>query len=224
MDVLTKIPEGIYTEDNYDIEKAREALDASNYGMEPVKERILEFISVSQLKGEVKGKIIALSGPPGVGKTSIASSLADALGRKFVRISCGGTFDPGVFKGTLKTFVGSSPGKVIKALITAGTMNPVILIDELDKLGEGSQGDPSAVLLEILDPEQNNTFKDDFVGVPVDLSKVLFVCTANELQNISAPVLDRMEVIKVPGYTSNEKQIIANKYFLPKAIEGAGLA
>ena len=193
---MTTLPFGISTEENFDISKARTILDEGHYGMDDVKERILEFIAVAKLKGTVHGKIICFVGPPGVGKTSIGKSIAEAIGRKFVRISLGGDTDTHVLKGFRKTYIGSEPGKIVKALRTCGSDNPVIVLDEIEKLGMRShQGDPASVLLEILDPEQNNAFTDNYLDTPIDLSKILFICTANILDTIPPPLLDRMDVI-----------------------------
>ncbi len=224
LDILTSLPYGISTEENLDIETAKRILNETHYGMEDVKQRILESIAVGKLKGKIQGKIMCFYGPPGVGKTSIGDSIARSLNRKFIRISLGGDRDTSSLKGHRRTYVGAIPGKIVKALKTAGSENPVILLDEIDKLGERSmQGDPSSVLLEILDPEQNYAFTDDYLDTPIDLSKVLFICTANNLSTVQQPLLDRMEVIEVSGYTFNEKKFIFEKYLQPKAIKNAGL-
>ena len=224
LDVLTGLPFGISTVENLNIKEAKKILDESHYGMKDIKTRILECIAVGQLKGSIQGKILCFVGPPGVGKTSIGESIAKALNRKFKRISLGGDRDTSSLKGFRRTYVGAVPGKLIKALKDAGTENPVILLDEVDKLAERSmQGDPSSVLLEILDPEQNYAFTDDFLDVPVDLSKVFFLCTANDLSTIRGPLTDRMEIIEVPGYTFQEKLHIYHKYLEPKAIEKSGI-
>lgn len=188
-----------------------------------MKDRILEFIAVGKLRGTVEGKILCLSGPPGVGKTSIGKSIARALDREFFRFSVGGLTDVAEIKGHRRTYVGAMPGKVIQALKKVQTENPLILIDEIDKLGRGHQGDPSSALLELLDPEQNSSFLDHYMDVPVDLSKVLFVCTANVLDTIPGPLLDRMEVIQLSGYIAEEKAAIAEKYLAPAAKTAAGL-
>lgn len=224
LDMLTSLPYGISTPENLDIEAAKRILNETHYGMEDVKERILECIAVGKLKGKIQGKILCFYGPPGVGKTSIGDSIARALNRKFIRISLGGDRDTSSLKGHRRTYVGAIPGKIVKALKTAGSENPVILLDEIDKLGERSvQGDPSSVLLEILDPEQNSGFTDDYLDTPIDLSKVLFICTANNLSGIQQPLYDRMEIIEVSGYTFNEKKFIFSKYLQPKAIQNSGL-
>lgn len=224
LDVLTSLPYGVYTEDNLDINNAKRILEETHYGMESVKKRILECIAVRKLKNKTGGKILCFSGPPGVGKTSIGESIAKALGRKFFRIALGGDKDTSSLKGFRRTYVGSMPGKIINALRKTGSENPVILLDEIDKLtGRSHQGDPSSVLLEVLDPEQNNQFTDDYLDVAVDLSKVFFICTANDLSTVPQPLLDRMEIIDVSGYSSMEKKYIYDKYLKPKGIESAGL-
>jgi ATP-dependent Lon protease len=224
LDVLTSLPYGISTVENLDIVKAREIINETHYGMEDIKERILEAIAVGKLKGKIGGKILCFVGPPGVGKTSIGESIARSLNRKFIRISLGGDRDTSSLKGFRRTYVGAIPGKIVKALKTAGSENPLILLDEIDKLAERSlHGDPSSVLLEVLDPEQNHSFTDDYLDCPIDLSKVFFLCTANSVANIQQALYDRMEIIEVSGYTFNEKKFIFEKYLRPKAIKGAGL-
>lgn len=224
LDALTSLPFGISTEENLDIVKAREILNVTHYGMEDIKDRILECIAVGKLRGKVQGKILCFVGPPGVGKTSIGESIAKSLNRKFFRISLGGDRDTSSLKGFRRTYVGAIPGKIVKALKVAGSENPVILLDEIDKLAERSaHGDPSSVLLEILDPEQNHSFTDDYLDTSIDLSKVFFLCTANSVQNIHQALYDRMEIIEVSGYTFNEKKFIYEKYLKPKAIKNAGL-
>mmetsp|Transcript_13182 Transcript_13182/g.22348 ORF Transcript_13182/g.22348 Transcript_13182/m.22348 type:complete len:438 (+) Transcript_13182:948-2261(+) len=224
LEYLTKMPYGVYSEDNFDLSMAKDILDEGHYGMDEVKQRILEFIAIGKLNNSVQGKILCFVGPPGVGKTSIGESIAKSLGRQFHRISLGGDRDTASLKGFRRTYLGAVPGKIIRALKQVEVENPVILIDEVDKLGQRSQqGDPGSVLLEILDPEQNNKFTDDFLDVPIDLSKVLFLCTANMLDTLHPAVLDRMEIIEVAGYTFEEKRHILNKYLLPEAIKKAGL-
>ncbi|KAK9767193.1 ATP-dependent Lon protease pim1 [Basidiobolus ranarum] len=223
LDWLTLIPWGLRTRENYNIENAMKVLDEDHYGLKDVKERILEFIAVGKLRGTVEGKIICLAGPPGVGKTSIGKSIARALNREFYRFSVGGLTDVAEVKGHRRTYVGAMPGKVIQALKKVQTENPLILIDEVDKIGRGHQGDPSSALLELLDPEQNSSFLDHYMDIPVDLSRVLFVCTANVLDTIPGPLLDRMEVIQLSGYVADEKVAIAEKYLAPNAKETSGL-
>ncbi|KAI0027543.1 Lon protease C-terminal proteolytic domain-containing protein, partial [Vararia minispora EC-137] len=223
LDWLTQIPWGKHTPENYSISHAQAVLDEDHYGLKDVKDRILEFLAVGKLRGSVQGKIICLSGPPGVGKTSIGKSIARALNRQFFRFSVGGLTDVAEIKGHRRTYVGALPGKIIQALKRVGTENPLVLIDEVDKIGRGYNGDPSSALLEMLDPEQNTAFLDHYMDVPVDLSRVLFVCTANVLDTIPAPLLDRMEVIEVSGYVSEEKSQIASRYLAPQAKEASGL-
>ena len=223
LDWITQIPWGQRSRENYNILHATTVLDEDHYGLKDVKDRILEFIAVGKLRGTVEGKILCLSGPPGVGKTSIGKSIARALDREFFRFSVGGLTDVAEIKGHRRTYVGAMPGKVIQALKKVQTENPLILIDEIDKLGRGHQGDPSSALLELLDPEQNSSFLDHYMDVPVDLSKVLFVCTANVLDTIPGPLLDRMEVIQLSGYIAEEKAAIAEKYLAPAAKTAAGL-
>lgn len=224
LDWLTSLPWGKYSQDKFVIKDARNILDKSHFGLKDVKERILEFLAVGKLRGTVDGKIICLAGPPGVGKTSIARSIADSLNRKFDRFSVGGLYDVSEIKGHRRTYVASLPGRIIQSLKKCQTLNPVILIDEIDKLARGgSHGDPSAALLEALDPEQNKAFQDTYMEVPVDLSRVLFVCTANNLDTIPAPLMDRMEVIHIPGYLPDEKVSIAQSYLTPKARRESGL-
>ncbi|KZT67440.1 ATP-dependent protease La [Daedalea quercina L-15889] len=220
---LTQIPWGQHSPENYSIVHAQKVLDEDHYGLKDVKDRILEFLAVGKLRGTVEGKIICLVGPPGVGKTSIGKSIARALNRQFFRFSVGGLTDVAEIKGHRRTYVGALPGKIIQALKRVGTENPLVLIDEVDKIGRGINGDPSSALLEMLDPEQNNAFLDHYMDVPVDLSRVLFVCTANTLDTIPAPLLDRMEVLEVSGYVSEEKSKIAEQYLGPQAKEASGL-
>ncbi|KAG2172941.1 hypothetical protein INT44_004682 [Umbelopsis vinacea] len=223
LDWLTQIPWGQRSQENYNIKHAVTVLDEDHYGLQDVKDRILEFIAVGKLRGTVEGKILCLVGPPGVGKTSIGKSIARALDRQFYRFSVGGLSDVAEIKGHRRTYVGAMPGKVIQALKKVQTENPLVLIDEVDKIGKGHQGDPSSALLELLDPEQNSSFLDHYMDVPVDLSKVLFVCTANVLDTIPGPLLDRMEVIQLSGYVADEKVAIAEKYLSPTAKTAAGL-
>ncbi|GAA5876394.1 hypothetical protein JCM1840_006010 [Sporobolomyces johnsonii] len=223
LDWITSIPWGRHTQENFDLGHATEVLDDDHYGLKDVKDRILEFLAVGKLRGTVEGKILCFVGPPGVGKTSIGKSIARALDRQFFRFSVGGLSDVAEIKGHRRTYVGAMPGKIIQALKKVQTENPLVLIDEVDKIGRGHNGDPSSALLEMLDPEQNSQFLDHYLDVPVDLSRVLFVCTANTLDTIPAPLLDRMEVLEVSGYITEEKAAIASKYLAPQAKEGAGL-
>ncbi|KAJ6475802.1 Lon protease C-terminal proteolytic domain-containing protein [Mycena vitilis] len=220
---LTQIPWGQHSRENFSIAHAQTVLDEDHYGLKDVKDRILEFLAVGKLRGTVQGKIVCLVGPPGVGKTSIGKSIARALNRQFFRFSVGGLTDVAEIKGHRRTYVGALPGKIIQALKRVGTENPLVLIDEVDKIGRGINGDPASALLEMLDPEQNNAFLDHYMDVPVDLSRVLFVCTANNLDTIPAPLLDRMEVLEVSGYVSEEKAQIASRYLGPQAKDASGL-
>ncbi|XP_006896431.1 PREDICTED: LOW QUALITY PROTEIN: lon protease homolog, mitochondrial [Elephantulus edwardii] len=223
LDWLTSIPWGKYSDENLDLVRAQAVLEEDHYGMEDVKKRILEFIAVSQLRGSTQGKILCFYGPPGVGKTSIARSIARALNREYFRFSVGGMTDVAEIKGHRRTYVGAMPGKIIQCLKKTKTENPLILIDEVDKIGRGYQGDPSSALLELLDPEQNANFLDHYLDVPVDLSKVLFICTANVTDTIPEPLRDRMEMINVSGYVAQEKLAIAERYLVPQARALCGL-
>ncbi|KAG4306367.1 hypothetical protein PORY_000355 [Pneumocystis oryctolagi] len=223
LDWLTQIPWGQKSFENYDIDYAIKVLDEDHYGLKDIKDRILEFIAVGKLRGSVEGKILCFVGPPGVGKTSIGKSIARALNRQFYRFSVGGLSDVAEIKGHRRTYVGAMPGKIIQSLKKVQTENPLILIDEVDKIGRGHQGDPSSALLELLDPEQNSSFLDHYLDLPVDLSKVLFVCTANIIDTIPGPLLDRMEIIHISGYVADEKMAIAKNYLAPEAKELAGL-
>ena len=223
LDWLTQIPWGQQSAENFGIKNAMTVLDEDHHGLKDVKDRILEFIAVGKLRGTVEGKILCFVGPPGVGKTSIGKSIARALNRQYYRFSVGGLTDVAEIKGHRRTYVGALPGRIIQALKKCQTENPLILIDEVDKIGRGHQGDPSSALLELLDPEQNNSFLDHYMDVPVDLSKVLFVCTANMTDTIPRPLLDRMEMIELSGYVADEKMAIAERYLAPQAKELSGL-
>uniref|UniRef100_A0A4W5RC31 Lon protease homolog, mitochondrial n=1 Tax=Hucho hucho TaxID=62062 RepID=A0A4W5RC31_9TELE len=223
LDWLTSMPWGTNSEENLELKRAKEVLEEDHYGMDDVKKRILEFIAVSQLRGSTQGKILCFYGPPGVGKTSIARSIARALNREYFRFSVGGMTDVAEIKGHRRTYVGAMPGKIIQCLKKTKTENPLVLIDEVDKIGRGYQGDPSSALLELLDPEQNFNFLDHYLDVPVDLSKVLFICTANVTDTIPEPLRDRMEMINVSGYVAQEKLAIAEKYLVPQLRTQCGL-
>ena len=223
LQVLLSLPWNVYSQDSLNIQNAEKVLNKDHYGLEKVKERILEHLAVLKLKGDMKSPIICLYGPPGVGKTSLGRSIATALKRKYIRMSLGGVHDEAEIRGHRKTYIGAMPGRIIKSLIKAETSNPVIILDEIDKLGSDHHGDPSSALLEVLDPEQNNSFHDNYVDIDYDLSKVMFIATANNIGAIPPPLLDRMELIEVSGYITEEKIEIARRHLIPKELENNGL-
>lgn len=223
VDCMLDLPYTETSEDNLDINNARNTLNANHYGLDKVKERILEYMAVGRLTGKVNGQILCFVGPPGVGKTSISSSIAEALGRKFVRMSLGGVRDEAEIRGHRRTYIGAMPGRIINAMRQAGTVNPVLLFDEIDKLAKDYNGDPAAAMLEVLDSAQNFAFRDHFLEMPYDLSKVMFITTANDISGIPRPLLDRMEIIEVPGYLSTEKVQIAARHLIPSELKKHGL-
>jgi ATP-dependent Lon protease len=223
LDWIATLPWSKTTQDNLDLDRAREILDEDHFDLEKVKERIIEHLAVSKLRNDASGQILCFVGPPGVGKTSLGQSVARTLERKFTRISVGGVRDEAEIRGHRRTYIGAMPGTIIRAIRDAESTNPVMLIDEIDKMGADFRGDPASAMLEVLDPEQNRTFRDHYLDLPYDLSKVLFICTANQVETIPAPLLDRMDVIQLSGYTDEEKFGIAKKYLLPKQVEAHGL-
>lgn len=220
---LLALPWNVFTTQSFSLNMAEKTLNHDHYGLEKVKERILEHLAVLKLKGDMKSPILCLYGPPGVGKTSLGRSIASALKRKYIRMSLGGVHDESEIRGHRKTYIGAMPGRIIKSLIKAGSSNPVIILDEIDKLGTSHQGDPASAMLEVLDPEQNSTFHDNYIDIDYDLSNVMFIATANNLASIPAPLLDRMELIEVSGYITEEKIEIARRHLIPKAMEANGL-
>jgi ATP-dependent Lon protease len=223
LQTMLDLPWNEYTKDNFDLARARKILDRDHYGLDNVKERILEHLAVLKLKGDLKSPILCLYGPPGVGKTSLGKSVAEALGRQYVRVSLGGVHDEAEIRGHRKTYIGAMPGRIIQSVKKAGSANPVFILDEIDKIGNSFHGDPASALLEVLDPEQNSAFHDNYLEVDFDLSKVMFVATANTLSSISAPLLDRMELIDVTGYILEEKQEIARRHLVPRQMELHGI-
>src|SRR5438552_10636969 len=223
MEIMTDLPWSKATQDNLDLHKAEKILNEDHYGLEKVKERIIEALAVRKLKEKPKGPILCLVGPPGVGKTSPGRSVARALGRKFMRLSLGRVHDEAEIRGHRRTYVGAMPGRIIQALQQACTNNPLIMLDEIDKVGADFRGDPSSALLEVLDPEQNNSFRDNYLGVTFDLSNAMFMTTANVLDTVQSALRDRMEVIRLAGYTEEEKREIARRHLLPKQTEENGI-
>jgi len=223
LNYLLDLPWNEYSKDNFNLKRAEKVLNRDHFGLEKVKERILEHLAVLKLKGDLKSPIICLYGPPGVGKTSLGKSVAEALNRKYVRVSLGGLHDEAEIRGHRRTYIGAMPGRIIQSLIKAGTSNPVFILDEIDKIGNDFRGDPSSALLEVLDPEQNNTFHDNFIDVDYDLSKVLFIATANNLGAVSPPLRDRMEIIDITGYLAEEKVEIAHRHLIPKEMDNHGI-
>ena len=223
LDLMLDLPWQEYTEDRYDFKKAKNTLDTDHYGMQKIKERILEYLAVLKLKGDMKSPILCFIGPPGIGKTSLGRSIASAIGRKYVRLSLGGLHDESEIRGHRKTYIGAMPGRILQSIRKVRSSNPVMILDEIDKVGNDFRGDPSSALLEVLDPEQNHSFYDNYLEMEYDLSKVLFIATANNLQNIQPALRDRLEIIDLSGYAVEEKMEIAKRHLVPKQKELHGL-
>jgi ATP-dependent Lon protease len=223
LDLMLDLPWESYSEDHYDLKKAKKTLDTDHYGMQKIKERILEYLAVLKLKGDMKSPILCFVGPPGIGKTSLGRSIASAIGRKYVRLSLGGLHDESEIRGHRKTYIGAMPGRILQSIRKVKTSNPVMILDEIDKVGNDFRGDPSSALLEVLDPEQNHTFYDNYLELEYDLSKVLFIATANSVQNIQPALRDRLEIIDLSGYAVEEKIEIAKRHLVPKQKELHGL-
>src|SRR5438552_3471719 len=223
LEIMLDLPWKIYSKDNFDLEHAKKILDRDHYGLEKVKERIIEYLSVIKLKGDMRSTILCFYGPPGVGKTSLGKSIAEAINRKYVRISLGGIYDESEIRGHRRTYVGAMPGRLIQGMIKSGTSNPVFILDEIDKISIGFHGDAASALLEVLDPEQNVHFYDNYLDIGYDLSQVMFIATSNSISSIKPALLDRMEILEINGYTVEEKIKIVKKHILPKQLEKNGL-